>query len=129
MASNKKLYFEKRLKECRKLLISGETRFDILNKLLNSEYDWWPDSGKVRRTNLTNFIKEAADTCKFETQAAMDEQKALHLERYLELYRECRKNNDRSNARAILSDIAKLMGLNSPDTLSIDATSYRIKLV
>lgn len=125
----KKLDYEKRLGYVRKELISGVSRYDILEKLQNGEYDWYPGSEEMQRGNLTMMIKEAADTCRFETAAALDEQKALHLERYLDLYRDCREHNDRMTARATLADIARLMGLNSPESLKIEETTYRIKLV
>ena len=125
----KKLDYEKRLAEVRKELIKGISRYDILEKLQNGEYEWYPGSEEMQRSNLLMMITEAAHTCKFETAAALDEQKALHLERFLDLYRDCRDHNDRMTARATLADIARLMGLNSPDTLKIEETTYRIKLV
>ena len=125
----KKLDYEKRLGHLRKELIRGVSRYDILDNLKNGRYDWYEGSEKAQRGNLLMMIREAADTCRFETAAARDEQKAIHLERYLDLYRECRDRNDRTNARAILSDIAKLMGLNEKETLAIEQTTYKVKLV
>lgn len=116
------------LDKIRELLISGISMYEITLKLQNGEYEWFPGSEEKDPSNLKRIVDEAFDTCQFESMVARDGQKALHLERYLDLYRDCRNNNDRSNARAILSDIAKLMGLNSPTQVQTD-TNYRIKLV
>lgn len=112
----------------RKELISGVSRYEIMHKLKKGEYEWCPDSEEKSDITIRSMVAEAADTCKFESMVARDEQKALHLERYLDLYRSCLKANDRSNARAILSDIAKLMGLNEKETLAIEQTTYKVKL-
>lgn len=121
--------YQVRLDKIRELLISGISMYEIKLKLQNGEYDWFPGSEEKDSSNLDKLIYEALDTCQYESMAARDSQKSLHLERYLDLYRDCRNNNDRSNARAILSDIAKLMGLNSPSQVQVDATNYRVKLV
>lgn len=121
--------YQVRLDKIRELLISGVSMYEIKLKLQNGEYDWFPGSEEKDSSNLDKIVMEALDTCQFESMAARDSQKALHLERYLDLYRECRNSSDRSNARAILSDIAKLMGLNSPSQVQVDATNYRVKLV
>lgn len=126
MAKNKD--YQIRLDKVRNEMIKGVSRYEILSKLEKGEYDWYPDSAEHRRDVLNSLIAEAADTCKFESMAARDEQKALHLERYLDLYRTCLSSNDRSTARAILADIAKLMGLNEKETLAIEHTSYKVKL-
>lgn len=110
-------------------LISGKTMYEVIWNLQNGLYDWYPDSASKNGSNLTKLVKEALETCQYESMIARDEQKALHLERYLELYRDCRNNNDRATARAILSDIAKLMGLNSPSQIQLENKSYRVKLV
>ena len=110
-------------------LISGKTMYEVIWNLQNGLYDWYPDSASKNGSNLTKLVKEALETCQYESMIARDEQKALHLERYLELYRDCRTNNDRATARAILSDIAKLMGLNSPSQIQLENKSYRVKLV
>ena len=117
-----------RLEKIRELLIGGTSQYEIVIKLQNGEYEWWPESENYGDGNLKKIVDEALDTCQYESMLARDGQKSLHLERYLDLYRDCRMNNDRSNARAILSDIAKLMGLNSPTQIQTD-TNYRIKLV
>ena len=117
-----------RLEKIRELLIGGTSQYEIVIKLQNGEYEWWPESENYGDGNLKKVVDEALDTCQYESMLARDGQKSLHLERYLDLYRDCRQNNDRSNARAILSDIAKLMGLNSPTQIQTD-TNYRIKLV
>ena len=118
-----------RLKYLRKEIISGQSRWSIKQKLLNGEYDWWPESKDVDPKRIGEYIREAAETCMYETQVARDEAKSVHLERYLDLYRKCDAANDRSTARQILSDIAKLMGLNEKETLAIETTAYRVKLI
>lgn len=122
-------YKQHLLDKLRNELISGQSRYTIIQNLRNGVYDWWEDSDKKNDTILYNYVAEAADTCKFETMAARDEAKALHLERYLDLYRKCDKANDRTNARAILDSIGKLMGLNEKEKVEIEHTSYKIKLV
>lgn len=123
--------FEKQyhLDKIRDLLISGESRYTILKNLRGGKYDWWPDSQSYADTTLTVTLAEAADTCMFETQVARDEAKALHLERYLDQYRKADAANDRTNARAILDSIGKLMGLNEKEKVEIEHTSYKLKLV
>ena len=117
------------LDKLRDELISGQSKYTIISNLRNGAYDWWEDSDKKNDTILYNYLAEAADTCKFETMAARDEAKALHLERYLDQYRKADKANDRTNARAILDSIGKLMGLNEKEKVEIEHTSYKIKLV
>lgn len=117
------------LDKIREQLIGGVSMYEIKLKLENGEYDWFEGSEEKDSRYLDKMIVEALDSCQYESMAARDSQKSLHLERYLDLYRECRNNNDRSNARAILSDIAKLMGLNAPSQVQVDATNYRVKLV
>lgn len=125
----KKPQHQVHLARVRDELISGKTLYEVVWNLQNGLYDWYPDSAEKNGSNLTKLVKEALETCKYESMIARDEQKALHLERYLELYRECRSHDDRTNARAILSDIAKLMGLNSPSQIQLEQKSYRVKLV
>lgn len=122
-------YKQHLLDKLRDELISGQSRYTIIRNLRNGAYDWWPESPTKNDTILYEYLAEAADTCKFETQAARDEAKALHLERYLDQYRKADAANDRSNARAILDSIGKLMGLNEKEKVEIEHTSYRIKLV
>lgn len=122
-------YKQHLLDKLRNELISGQSRYTIIQNLRNGVYDWWEDSDKKNDTILYAYVAEAADTCKFETMAARDEAKALHLERYLDLYRKCDKANDRTNAKGVLDSIGKLMGLNEKEKVEIEHTSYRIKLV
>ena len=117
------------LDKLRDELISGQSRYTIISNLRNGAYDWWPDSDKKSHTILYKYVAEAAETCKFETLAARDEAKALHLERYLDQYRKADAANDRTNARAILDSIGKLMGLNEKEKVEIENVSYKIKLV
>lgn len=122
-------YKQHLLDKLRDELISGQSRYTIIRNLRNGAYDWWPESGEKSDTIIYNYVAEAADTCKFETMAARDEAKALHLERYLDQYRKADKANDRTNARQILDSIGKLMGLNEKEKVEIEHTSYKIKLV
>lgn len=117
------------LNKVREELIKGESRYTILERLKKGEYEWYPESKDLNERTLYSILAEAADTCKFETMAARDEAKALHLERYLNLYRKCDAANDRQTARAILADISKLMGLNEKETIAIEQTTYKVKLV
>lgn len=123
------IYKQHLLDKLRDELISGQSRYTIIRNLRNGAYDWWPDSGDKNDTILYAYVAEAADTCKFETMAARDEAKALHLERYLDQYRKADAANDRTNARAILDSIGKLMGLNEKEKVEIQNVSYKIKLV
>lgn len=123
------IYKQHLLDKLRDELISGQSRYTIIRNLRNGAYDWWPDSDEKCDTVLYNYVAEAADTCKFETMAARDEAKALHLERYLDQYRKADAANDRTNARAILDSIGKLMGLNEKEKVEIQNVSYKIKLV
>lgn len=123
------IYKQHLLDKLRDELISGQSRYTIIRNLRNGAYDWWPESGEKCDTVLYNYVAEAADTCKFETMAARDEAKALHLERYLDQYRKADAANDRTNARAILDSIGKLMGLNEKEKVEIENVSYKIKLV
>lgn len=118
-----------RLDQIRKELLKGVSQYEIVIKLENGEYEWYEGSENVDKANLKRLVEEALDTCQYESMVARDGQRSLHLERYLDLYRDCRDNNDRSNARAILSDIAKMMGLNAPNQVQVDTTNYRVKLV
>ena len=122
-------YKQHLLDKLRDELISGQSKYTIISNLRKGAYDWWPDSSDKNDTILYNYLAEAADTCKFETMAARDEAKALHLERYLDQYRKADAANDRSNARAILDSIGKLMGLNEKEKVEIQNVSYKIKLV
>lgn len=123
------IYKQHILDKLRDELISGQSRYTIIRNLRNGAYDWWRESGEKNDTILYSYVAEAADTCKFETMAARDEAKALHLERYLDQYRKADAANDRTNARAILDSIGKLMGLNEKEKVEIEHTSYKIKLV
>lgn len=118
-----------RLDRIREELLKGVSQYEIIVKLQNGEYDWFEGSENVEKGDIKRLVVEALDTCQYEAMVARDGQRSLHLERYLDLYRDCRNNNDRSNARAILSDIAKMMGLNAPNQVQVDATNYRVKLV
>ena len=118
-----------RLDKIKEQLLSGVSQYEIIVKLENGEYEWYEGSEDVDSCNLKKLVMEALDTCQYESMVARDGQRSLHLERYLDLYRDCRLNNDRSNARAILSDIAKMMGLNAPNQVQVDTTNYRVKLV
>lgn len=122
-------YKQHLLDKLRDELISGQSKYTIISNLRNGAYDWWPESGEKNDTTLYEYLAEAADTCRFETMAARDEAKALHLERYLDQYRKADKANDRTNARAILDSIGKLMGLNEKEKVEIENVSYKIKLV
>lgn len=117
------------ISKIRELLLQGESKYEIKKGLVNGEYLWMERGDKVKENDVRGYMKEAEESCKFELESSRDAQKALHLERYLALYRECLQNNDRTNARAILDSIAKLTGLNEKEQLEITATSYRLKLV
>lgn len=128
MAKRNKNYHD-RLSCARKELIGGRSRYDLLAALRNGEVKWYPGSENCDRDTLLSFIEEAYDSCQFETEVERDKQKAMHLERYLDLYRKCNDANDRTNARQILSDIARLMGLNAAEKLEITSTTYELELV
>lgn len=121
--------YHNRLAEARKELISGKSRFQLLTDLRNGKCKWYPGSDKRDIDTIKSFLEEAVDTCMFETEVERDKQKAMHLERYLDLYRQCNDANDRTNARQILSDIAKLMGLNEKETIRLETTTYELELV
>ena len=121
--------YHNRLASARKELIGGKSRYQLLIDLRNGKCKWYPDSDKRDIDTLKSFIEEAVDTCRFETEVERDKQKALHLERYLDLYSQCNEVGDRTNARQILSDIAKLMGLNEKEKKQIETTTYELELV
>jgi len=125
----KKPLHQVHLTRIREELIAGKTMYEVIWNLQNGLYDWFKDSADKSGSYLTKLVKEALDTCQYESMIARDQQKGLHLERYLDLYRTCLAANDRSTARAVLSDIAKLMGLNSPSQIQLEQTNYRVKLV
>lgn len=111
----------------REELLSGTPKWELRQNLKAGNYEWF--EGGKSDNNISGYIKEAEESCKYELAESRDIQKALHLERYLALYRDCMDNNDRTNARAVLDSIAKLTGLNEKEQIEIQNTSYRVVLI
>jgi hypothetical protein len=49
-----------------------------------------------------------------------------HIQKYWEIHDNAMESGDLSNARQVLNDIAKLLGMNEPDKVSVSGQSIKL---
>lgn len=101
-------------------LINGVSRYQILLKLKRDQYEGF-ESSKFSRSKQYDLIQEAYENCKIELKEQKEQQKELMYQRLLDVYQECRDARDRQNAISALKELKKLMGLDDPDKVDVNA--------
>lgn len=107
-------------------LLNGMSRFQIKRKLEEQQYE---NQEKTFSHNVVyKFINEALERCKLELKENRDEQRTLMYSRILSIYEDAVSAGDRSNALKALDQMTKLIGLNDPDKVEVNA-NVRVKKV
>ena len=101
-------------------LINGVSRYQIMLKLKRDQYEGF-ESSKFSRSKQYDLIQEAYENCKIELKEQKEQQKELMYQRLLDVYQECRDARDRQNAISALKELKKLMGLDDPDKVDVNA--------
>lgn len=101
-------------------IINGVSRYQILLKLKRDQYEGF-ESSKFSRSKQYDLIQEAFENCKIELKEQREQQKELMYQRLLDVYQESRDARDRQNAISALKELKKLMGLDDPDKVDVNA--------
>ena len=101
-------------------IINGVSRYQILLKLKRDQYEDF-ESSKFSRSKQYDLIQEAFENCKIELKEQREQQKELMYQRLLDVYQESRDARDRQNAISALKELKKLMGLDDPDKVDVNA--------
>ena len=101
-------------------IINGVSRYQIMLKLKRDQYEGF-ESSKFSRSKQYDLIQEAFENCKIELKEQREQQKELMYQRLLDVYQESRDARDRQNAISALKELKKLMGLDDPDKVDVNA--------
>lgn len=101
-------------------IINGVSRYQILLKLKRDQYEDFKSS-EFSRSKQYDLIQEAFENCKIELKEQREQQKELMYQRLLDIYQESRDARDRQNAISALKELKKLMGLDDPDKVDVNA--------
>lgn len=98
-----------------------------INKIMKDHLSWreyvkWCYRNGVREGMANTYWKRAWDTVKEKYDIDKQKQIHKHLLQYWKIHDEAIQKGDLANARQTLDAIAKLMGLNEPDKLDMNAT-------
>ena len=86
------------------------------------EYIKWCRSNGISETQANKYWKRSWETVREKYDLDKEKQIRKHLLQYWKIYDEAINKSDLANARQTLDAIAKLMGLNEPDKLDMNAT-------
>jgi hypothetical protein len=98
-----------------------------INKIMKDHLSWkeyikWCKGNGLSEMQGNTYWKRSWQTIREKYNLEKDKQIHKHLLSYWKLYDEAIDKGDLSNARQTLDAIAKLMGLNEPDKLDMNAT-------
>lgn len=96
-----------------RLLIRGLTPSEIFRYV--SEHTNW----RVCDRTVERYMREARDLLVKAAKEDIAYMRAVVLGRYHEIYQRALKKGDLSNANRATSNVAKLLGLNAPDTIML----------
>ena len=100
-------------------IIEGANREKVINKLKNNGYNMAFKTSDYNESTMLKMYKEAHRWLKVEHDGDKQELRNLFYERYLNLYENSLKSNDRTNALATLKEMTRMLGLNEPEKLDI----------
>jgi len=104
-------------------IINGMDKKTCLDKLQLGIYESI-EQPQLSVTTSYRIYNAAIEALKFNIQSEIDEKRAVLWSRYENLYRESLESGMHMNARACLSDMAKIFGLAEPEKreVSLDAS-------
>lgn len=104
-----------------------ESMDKVFNEHLSySQYIEWCGSKDISHSQANQYWKKIWEIVKEKFQLQKDELVVKHLKKYWDIHDRALNQGDLSNARQVLNDIGKLMGLNEPDKVEMD-TDIKIK--
>ena len=87
-----------------------------------NEYKNWCRKNDLSPSRANEYWKRSWETIREKYELDRNKQITKHLKKYWDLYDTSIQKGDITNARQTLDAIAKLMGLNEPDKLDMNAT-------
>lgn len=104
---------------------------ESMNKIFNehlsyTEYIEWCGEKELSVKQASEYWKRVWLLVKEKFQLEKNELITKHLKKYWDIHDRAMNQGDLSNARQVLNDISKLMGLNEPEKVEMD-TSIKIK--
>jgi hypothetical protein len=104
-----------------------ESTDKIFNEHLSySQYISWCGEKGISVSQSNEYWKKVWSIVKEKFKMEKDELITKHLKKYWDIHDRAVTTDDLSNARQVLNDISKLLGLNEPDKVEMD-TSIKIK--
>lgn len=100
-------------------IIEGASRGTVVRKMKNNEYNMSFKTSEYADNTIVKMYKEAHRWLKVEQDGDKDQLRNVFYERYLNLYKNSLKANDRTNALATLKEMTRMLGLNEPEKLNI----------
>ncbi len=116
-----KVEYAKRVRDVALKLLRGHAVVDMV-------VDIQEDYG-VGEAQAYAYIKEATARVHQKIEGSLEEKVNQHYYRLVMLYTSCLDNNDRTNARAVLKDIASLVGLDAPKRTDLTTGGEKIQQV
>lgn len=87
-----------------------------------TEYTRWCMRNSFSEVRCNEYWKKSWESIREKYEVEKDKQVTKHLHKLWELYDTAIRNNDLTNARQCLNDIAKLMGLNEAEKINLHQT-------
>jgi len=87
-----------------------------------TEYQNWCKRQSFGEHRCNEYWKISWTSIREKYEVEKDKQISKHLHKYWELYDSAVKKDDITNARQVLNDIAKLMGLNEAERINLHQT-------
>lgn len=100
-------------------IIEGANRETVVRKMKNNEYNMSFKTSDYADNTIMKMYKEAHRWLKVEQDGDKEQLRNVFYERYLALYKNSLRANDRTNALATLKEMTRMLGLNEPEKLNI----------
>lgn len=97
-------------------IMNGKMLTEIYQKIMHQEYD----NKKLSDRGANAVISTVKKRIRVDWQAESKELRENMLTRMLDLYTDCRANNDRKTAADVLKNITKVTGIDAPEKIDLN---------
>lgn len=107
-------------------LVNGVTRYQIDLKLQNDTYfnegRTTIHTNKLSDSSRYYYMQDTLERCKAELGEKRDQEVAVIINQFKDVYNEAREQRDRQSAIAALKELSKLRGYYAPEKVEVNQT-------
>jgi hypothetical protein len=119
--------FKKKMNEAEKRVFLTESIRKILKEHMSyHEYVLFCREHNLSPSQANTYWLRAWGVVKKKFDLERDKLISKHIQKYWEIHDNAMESGDLSNARQVLNDIAKLLGMNEPDKVSVSGQSIKL---